>query len=404
LEEKMTKATLVGRRRQRLIAGLAAIAVASGGFIGWKSGMMNGSRAATATAPPPAVPVEIATAERRDVPLYLTGLGTVQAFNTVTMKARVDGELQKVAFTEGQNVKAGDLLAQIDPRPYQAALDQAVAKKVQDDAQLANAKLDLQRYTELAARSFSPKQQLDTQRAMVAQLGAQIRGDQAAIDNAQTQLGYTTITSPLTGRIGIRGVDHGNIVRATDTNGIVVVTQVQPISVVFTLPEDDLQSVSQAMAQGPVVVAALSRDGKTELDRGTLLLIDNQIDQTTGTIRLKATFPNPHNSLWPGQFVNARLHLQTEQNVLTVPSAAIQRGPDGLFAYIVKPDSTVDMRAIAVGQETGAIAVIDSGLAGGDRVVTAGQYRIQPGTLVQIGTANPQMPEAGQNVAQRAQQ
>jgi multidrug efflux system membrane fusion protein len=400
----MTKATLAGRRRQRLIAGLAAIAVASGGFIGWKSGMMNGSHAATATAPPPAVPVEIATAERRDVPLYLTGLGTVQAFNTVTMKARVDGELQKVAFTEGQNVKAGDLLAQIDPRPYQAALDQAVAKKVQDDAQLANAKLDLQRYTELAARSFSPKQQLDTQRAMVAQLGAQIRGDQAAIDNAQTQLGYTTITSPLTGRIGIRVVDQGNIVRATDTNGIVVVTQIQPISVVFTLPEDDLQSVSQAMAQGPVVVAALSRDGKTELDRGTLLLVDNQIDQTTGTIRLKATFPNPRNALWPGQFVNAQLLLQTEHNVLTVPSAAIQRGPDGLFTYIVKPDSTVDMRAIAVGQETGAIAVIDSGLAGGDRVVTAGQYRVQPGTLVQIGTANPQVPEAGQNVAQRAQQ
>jgi membrane fusion protein, multidrug efflux system len=367
----------------------------------WQSRAAGGTPSPASPAP---TPVEVAAASHADVPVYLEGLGTVQAFNTVTVKTRVDGQIQKVSFVEGQHVKAGDLLVQIDPRPYQASYDQVVAKKAQDEAQLANAKLDLDRYTALLKASAAPRQQADTQRALVTQLEATLRVDQGAIDAAKVQLDYTAIASPIDGVTGIRLVDQGNIVHATDTNGIVVVTQLQPISVVFSLPEDNLQSVSQAMAQGPVAVAALSRDGKTELDRGTLLLIDNMIDQTTGTIRLKATFPNPHNALWPGQFLNIRLLLQTEHNVLTVPSAAVGRGPDGLFTYVVKPDSTVEMRTVTVGQDTGAIAVIASGLAPGDRVVTAGQYRVQPGALVQIGTANSEMPAAKQDVAQGAQQ
>ena len=364
----------------------------------WQSRAAGGTPSPASPAP---TPVEVAAASHADVPVYLEGLGTVQAFNTVTVKTRVDGQIQKVSFVEGQHVKAGDLLVQIDPRPYQASYDQVVAKKAQDEAQLANAKLDLDRYTALLKASAAPRQQADTQRALVTQLEATLRADQGAIDAAKVQLDYTSIASPIDGVTGIRLVDQGNIVHATDTNGIVVVTQLQPISVVFSLPEDNLQSVSQAMAQGPVAVAALSRDGKTELDRGTLLLIDNMIDQTTGTIRLKATFPNPHNALWPGQFLNIRLLLQTEHNVLTVPSAAVGRGPDGLFTYVVKPDSTVEMHTVTVGQDTGAIAVIASGLAPGDRVVTAGQYRVQPGALVQIGTANSQMPPAKQDVAQQ---
>ena len=363
-------------------------------------GRAAGGSPSSAASPAPA-PVDIAAASRADVPVYLEGLGTVQAFNTVTMKTRVDGQIQKVSFVEGQHVKAGDLLVQIDPRPYQAAYDQVVAKKAQDEAQLANAKVDLERYAALLKTSAAPRQQADTQRALVAQLEATVRADQGAIDAAKVQLDYTSIASPIDGVTGIRLVDQGNIVRATDTNGIVVVTELQPISVVFSLPEDNLQSVAQAMAQGPVEVAALSRDGKTEFDRGTLLLIDNQIDPTTGTIRLKATFPNPNNSLWPGQFLNVRLLLQTDRNVLTVPTAAVERGPNGLFTYVVKSDSTVEMRTVTVGQDTGTVAVIASGLSPGDRVVTAGQYRVQPGAPVQVATANSQMPPAKLDVTQQ---
>jgi multidrug efflux system membrane fusion protein len=356
---------------------------------------------ATSSASPAPVPVEVAAASTADVPVYLEGLGTVQAFNTVTVKTRVDGQIQKVSFLEGQQVKAGDLLVQIDPRPFQAAYDQVVAKKAQDEAQLANAKLDLDRFMTLLKTNAVGRQQADTQRALVSQLEAAVRADDAAIEAAKVQLDYTTITSPIDGITGIRLVDQGNIVHATDTTGIVVVTQLQPISVVFSLPEDHLKSVSQAMAQGPVVVLAQSRDGKTELDRGTLLLVDNQIDQTTGTLRLKATFPNPQNALWPGQFVNVRLLLRTDHNVLTVPSAAVERGPAGLFTYVVKPDSTVEMRTVTVGQDTGTIAVVDSGLATGDRVVTAGPYRVQPGALVKIGTAVSATSAAQPNVAQQ---
>jgi len=376
------------RRLRSLLVGLVGIALISGGYFGWQSLASPTLQAATPPAAP-AVPVQAAVATKRDVPVYLTGLGTVQAFNTVTVKTRVDGELEKVAFTEGQDVKAGDLLAQIDPRPFQATLDQATAKKVQDEAQLANAKVDLQRFVSLATRDFATKQQLDTQKALVAQLQAQIEGDQGAIDSARTQLDYATITSPINGRTGIRLVDQGNIVHATDTIGLVVVTQLQPISVIFTLPEDQLASVKAAMASGPATILAMSRDGKQELAEGTLALVDNQIDQSTGTIRLKGTFANRDGALWPGEFVNIRLLASTAHNVVTIPSAALQRGPDGYYAYVVKPaDGTVEMQPLEIGQIAAGTAIVDSGLSAGEQVVTAGQYRLQPGARAEITRAD----------------
>ncbi len=336
-----------------------------------------------------AIAVETSRATRNDVPVYLEGLGTVQAFYTVTVTARVDGELQKVGFVEGQTVKKGDLIAQIDPRPFKAALDQAIATHAKDVAQLASAKADLDRYELLAPQNLASKQTLDSQHALVAQLEAQIKGDQANIDNARTQLGYTTITSPIQGKTGIRRVDPGNNVHATDTNGIVVVTQVQPIACIFTLPEETLPTLNRALEAGSVSVTALSRDGKTELDHGTIALVDNQIDQSTGTIRVKATFPNPHDALWPGEFVNARVLVRTERNALTVPSSAIQRGPNGMFTYVVKADSTIEARPLEVGEENGALTVITGGLKDGEEVVLSNQYRLQPGARVRSVGALP---------------
>src|SRR5215468_6731825 len=373
------------RRGWYLAGGFAVLVVIAVSFIGWQR-LAQGPDTATVSAPPRAVPVTVANAEVRDVPVYLTGLGTVQAFNTVTIRTQVDGQLIKVAFTEGQDVKTGDLVAQIDPRPFQATLDQAVAKKVQDEANLANAKLDLQRYTDLVARNFAPQQQADTQRAVVAQLEAQIRGDQAAIDSAQTQLSYTTITSPLSGRTGIRLVDQGNIVHAADATGLVVITQLQPISVVFTLPESELTAIQSALKAGPIRIFAMSRDDNRQLAEGTLAVLDNQISQTTGTMRLKGTFPNQDRALWPGEFLNIRLLARTEQNVATVPSGALQRGPDGYYAHIVKPDKTAEARPLKVGQVSGGVAIVDDGLTAGEQVVTAGQYRLQPGARIEVNS------------------
>jgi membrane fusion protein, multidrug efflux system len=330
------------------------------------------------------VAVEAAPVTRANVPINIEGLGTVQAFNTVTVTSRVDGALQKLGFTEGQMVHKGDLLAQIDPRPFQAALGLAQAAKAKDEAQLASAKQDLQRYTILAPQNLASQQVLDAQKATVAALAAQVKGDQATIDNARTQLEYATITSPIDGRTGIRKVDVGNNVHATDTAGIVVVTQVQPINVIFTLPEEDLPRINEAMSAGELSVAAYARDESTKFDSGTVQLVDNQIDQATGTIRLKAVFPNKSSKLWPGQYVNARVLLRTQQNALTIPDSAVQRGPDGLFAYVIKLDSTVEVRPLQVGQESGGVAVVQSGLREGERVATSNQYRLEPGAHVRI--------------------
>jgi multidrug efflux system membrane fusion protein len=364
-----------------LLPLLAIGAVGAGAWIWWNDAPAKANLPQAQVAPQ-AVPVDTATATRQDVPITLTGLGTVQALNTVTVTARVDGQIEKIAFTEGQDVKAGDLLAQIDPRPFQAVLDQATAKKAQDIATLQNAELDLKRFQDLARKDFATGQQLDTQKALVAQTQAQIQGDQAAIDNARTELDYTTIKAPIDGRTGFRLVDQGNNVHATDTTGIVTIAEIHPISVIFTLPEDQLQAVQQALAAGAVQATAIADDGKTVLDRGRLVLADNMIDQTTGTARFKAEFPNTDNTLWPGAFVNVQLLLATQHNALTIPSVAVQRGPDGLFAYVVKPDAKVEARPIKVGVNTGAFAVVDNGLAPGESVVTVGQYRLEPGAAV----------------------
>jgi membrane fusion protein, multidrug efflux system len=329
----------------------------------------------------PAVPVTAGQAETKNIPVYLTGLGTVQAFNTVVVKVRVDGQLDKVAFTEGQDIKAGDLLAQIDPRPFQATLDQAKAVKAKDEAQLENAKRDLQRFINL--HDFATKQSVDTQSALVRQLEATIQGDQAAIESAQTQLAYSTITAPLTGRTGVRLVDQGNIVHASDANGLVMITQLQPISVIFSLSDQQLRNISREMANGPLKVIAEGRTDHQQLGEGALSLVDNQIDQGTGTIRLKATFPNEDHALWPGQFINIRLLLRTLQQVVTVPSTAIQRGPNGMYVYVIKPDSTVAMQPVSVGQMNDGTSVVENGLQPGDKIVVRGQYRLQPGTRVQ---------------------
>ena len=330
--------------------------------------------------PPPAVPVTIAPVEKADFPVYLSGLGTVQGFNTVQVRTRVDGEITQIVFKEGQFVKEGDLLAQIDPRPFQATLDAAKAKKVQDEATLNNAKLDLARSTKLG--EFATRQTVDTQNANVAQLTAQIAGDQAAIDNAQTQLDYTSIRAPIAGVTGIRMVDVGNIVTAAAQTAIVSIAQVEPISVIFTAPEQQLPAIAAAMKRGPLKVIAYTTDGRKQLSEGMLALINNQVDSTSGTIRLKATFDNKDHALWPGLSVSTRLLIETVKDATVVPEDAVQHGPDGLFAFAVGEGNKAVLWPIKVRETGNGKSLIDSGLAPGEEVVTRGQYRVQAGSLL----------------------
>ncbi len=341
------------------------------------------------------VPVTVAAASRADIAIALDALGTVQALATITARAQVDGQLVEVAYTEGQEVKRGDVLARIDPRTYQAALAQAQAKQAQDQALLNNARVDLARYNELARSNGTSRQQLDTQRALVQQYEALVQADQAAIDTARTQLDFTTIRAPVDGRVGLRLVDQGNLVRAGDASGIVVVTQLRPISVVFTLPQQRLGAVLDAIARGAVEVQALEADG-TVRTSGTLLTLDNQVDQTTGTIKLKAQFTNEDARLWPGAFINVRMQVATVRQALTIPLVAVQRGPDGAFAFVVQADNTVQQRPLQLGVLTASLAAVRSGLQEGDRVVTSGALRLNPGTQVVVPERPPGPPAAGE--------
>jgi multidrug efflux system membrane fusion protein len=342
--------------------------------------------AAGATQPPavPTVPVVADTVTSGDVPIYLQGVGTVIAYNTVIVRSQIQGQITKINFTEGQPVKTGDLLAVIDPRPYQAQLDQANANRTRDQAQLTNAESNLKRYTTLGNQGWATPQLVETQTAQVAQLNAAIKSDEAAIQWAQTQLSYTQLTSPIDGVTGIRQIDIGNIIHPTDPNGLVVVTQVEPISVIFTLPETALPEIQQHLADGSLKVEAYSQDNTMKLDEGSLDFIDNEIVQTTGSVRFRANFPNKEHRLWPGELVNAWLLLDTRHNGLTVPAPAVQQGPNGPYAWVINPDGTVATRPVKVAQITGGQALIDSGLSAGEQVVIDGQYKLQPGIHVTI--------------------
>jgi multidrug efflux system membrane fusion protein len=378
----------LARPRVGLATAVILIIVA----LAWSRSHHGAQAAGDKAATIPAIAVDAATVAQHDVPGYLQGLGTAQAFYTVKVTARVDGQLDTVAFTEGQTLKKGQVLAQIDPRPFQAALDAALAQRAKDEAQLLNTKADLDRYMLLAPQDLASKQTVDTQRAAVAQGAATLKGDDATIENARTQLSYTTIVAPINGRTGIRLVDPGNIVHGADTTGIVVMTQIQPISVLFTLPEDEVPKMTEALEHGAVSVVALARDDGTILDEGTVALLDNQIDQTSGTIRVKATFPNTHQRLWPGEFVTARVLVQMHEKALTIPAAALQRGPDGMFAYVIDPNSTVSVRALKVTLLDENTVIVDGGLKAGERVVTSNLYRLQPGALVRTNSVSESHP------------
>jgi len=363
----------------------AAIALLAAGIVVYSRSDRDQPPAAAALQP---VPVIAATVQQHDVPIILTGLGTVTALNTATVRSQITGLLISVDFEEGQSVKKGDLLAQIDPRTYQAQLDQAEAALGRDQAHLANAQLNLKRYEPLAHEGAATEQQLAGQQAAVAQLQNTIKADQATIDNAKAQLSYTSLVAPFDGITGIRLLDVGNIIQPTNTTGLVVVTQVQPISVIFTLPMADIPDVQDALAKGPLETIAFSQDDKTQLDTGQLLLVDNQADPTSGTVRLKAIFPNQQRRLWPGTFVNARLVTSTQHDGLTIPLDAVQQGPQGQIVFVVGRDHKVAIRPVSMRQSLKGEALIDKGLSAGETVVVRGQYRLSPGTLVSLADPN----------------
>jgi multidrug efflux system membrane fusion protein len=375
---------------------LVALVVAGAGYYGWqrfhgesRETAANGAQKSASRNP---VRVNIATVEKADFPVYLTSLGTVQAFNTVLVRSRVDGQIDKIGFKEGQLVKQGDLLAEIDPRPYQATLDQAKAKKDQDEANLANTNLDLQRFIKLG--EFATRQQLDTQRSSVSQLTAQIAADVAAIANAQTQLDYTTIKAPISGVVGLRQVDIGNIVNASTQTGIVTITQIEPIAVIFTAPENQLPDIKDAQGATPLKTIAITTDGKRPLAEGTLAVVNNQVDSTSGTIRLKSVFDNKDHALWPGQSVSTRLLVSTLKNATVVPDEAVQHGTEGLYSYVVGQDNKAELRKVKVSQSIDGRSVIEQGLSPGEKVIVSGQFKVAPGTLVSIAVASSDPGEA----------
>jgi multidrug efflux system membrane fusion protein len=378
-----------------LIVALVAL-----GYFGWQRfhgedravAVNNAQKAAARNV----VRVSIAPVEKSDFPVYLTGLGTVQGFNTVVVRTRVDGQIDKIGFKEGQLVNQGDLLVEIDPRPYQAAFDQAKAKKAQDEANLANANLDLQRFTKLG--EFATRQQTDTQRSTVAQLTAQLAADDAAIFNAQTQVDYTQVKAPISGVAGLRQVDLGNIVNASTQTGIVTIAQIEPIAVIFTAPEEQLPYINEAQAVAPLKVIAITTDGKKPLADGKLAVINNQVDTTSGTIRLKAVFDNKDHALWPGQSVSTRLLVKTLKDATVVPDDAVQHGTEGLYVYVVNPDNKAELRKVKVSQSIDGRSVVDDGLSPGQQVITSGQYKVQPGTLVgtAVASSDPAQPKVKQ--------
>src|SRR5712692_668000 len=378
-------------RKPRIIRWIVVIvALGALGFFGWQR-FLRGQDQVTAAnnaqkSARSAVPVTIAPVVKADFPVYLTGLGNVRGFNTVQVRTRIDGQIDKIAFQEGQLVNQGDLLVEIDPRPFQAALDQAKAKKAQDEANLANANLDLQRYTKLG--EFATRQQTDTQRSTVAQLTAQIAADDAAIFNAQTQLDYTAVKSPISGVAGLRQVDIGNIVNASTQTGIVTIAQIEPIAVIFTAPEEQLPYINEGQSAQPLKVIAITTDGKKPLAGGTLSVVNNQVDTSSGTIRLKAVFDNKNHALWPGQSVSTRLLLTTLKDATVIPDDAVQHGTDGLYAFAVNQENKAELRKIKVTKSIDGRSVVDEGLSPGQQVITAGQYRVQPGALVSTAVAS----------------
>src|ERR1700722_10776427 len=369
---------------------LLALVVAGLGYYGWQRlhGENREAAANGAQKGPPrnAVRVNVATVEKADFPVYLTSLGTGQAFNTVLVRSRVDGQIDKIAFKEGQLVKQGCLLTEIDPRPYQAVLDQAKAKKDQDEANLANINLDLQRFIKLG--EFATRQQLDTQRSSGSEFTAQDAADVAAISNAQTQLDYTTIKAPISGVVGLRLVDIGNIVNASAQSGIVTITQIEPITVIFTAPEEQLPDIKDAQGATPLKTIAITTDGKRPLAQGTLSVVNNQVDSTSGTIRLKAVFDNKDHALWPGQSVSTRLLVSTLKDATVVPDDAVQHGTSGLYSYVVNQDNKAELRKGKVSQSIDGRSVIEQGLSPGEKVIIAGQFKVAPGTLVSTAVAS----------------